>query len=245
MAPVNSVPRMKTLAIDTSLASGSVAACDSTSMPPRIVDRPLGLPGEHARRLAPAVVEVAADLGWQVRDADMIAVVRGPGSFTGLRVGVTAAKAIAWTTGARLIGVSGFEIVALRTARALDLGTAAVAVAFDAGRGDVYAAVVGPDPASPTGWSMGPATLEPAAAWLASLAAGSVIAGPALDLVAMGPTQARLTTAPREAWFPTAADAAAIALLRAAAGAADDPHSLVPEYSRPSYADEKPRGSSG
>lgn len=232
---------MKTLAIDTSLAPGSVAAADFGPLPTRCVERPLGPAGEHARRLTPELVAVAAECGWTLRDAELIAVVRGPGSFTGLRVGVAAAKAIAWTTGARLVGVSGFEIVALRTARLLPLPSAPLAIAFDAGRGDVFAAVAAPDTASPSGWRVGPAELMPVATWLAGQAAGAVVVGPALDLEAAAVAAARLTVAPRDAWFPTAADAAALARLHAAAGAADDPQTLLPDYSRPSYADEKPR----
>jgi tRNA threonylcarbamoyladenosine biosynthesis protein TsaB len=186
------------------------------------------------------LVEVTADCGWKLRDAGLIAVVRGPGSFTGLRVGVTAAKAIAWTVGARLLGVSGFEIVAARTARALGREAEQVAVAFDAGRGDVFTAVVAPDRDSPTGWRVGPAALQPGDAWLAAQEAGVIVSGPALDLLADKLKDGRLLVADRDAWFPSAAEAATIAALRAEAGAADDPHALVPEYSRPSYAEEKP-----
>ncbi|HBB75917.1 MAG TPA: tRNA (adenosine(37)-N6)-threonylcarbamoyltransferase complex dimerization subunit type 1 TsaB, partial [Planctomycetaceae bacterium] len=56
--------------------------------------------------------------------------------FTGLRVGVATAKAIAWTSGARLVAVSGFAVSARRTAAALG-EEPPMAVAFDAGRGDV------------------------------------------------------------------------------------------------------------
>ncbi|NCY03759.1 MAG: tRNA (adenosine(37)-N6)-threonylcarbamoyltransferase complex dimerization subunit type 1 TsaB, partial [Planctomycetia bacterium] len=81
---------MKTLVIDTSLAVGTVAALDGD----RISQRSLPTAGEHARLLATALVDVAAALGWRCGDAELVAVVRGPGSFTGLRVGVTTAKAL-------------------------------------------------------------------------------------------------------------------------------------------------------
>lgn len=236
---------MKTLAIDTSLASGSVAAIDSQAGPPLLAERRLGLLGEHARCLATALVEVAADLGWTLRDAELIAVVRGPGSFTGLRVGVTAAKAMAWATGARLIGVSGFEIVARQTAHALGGAPTPIAVAFDAGRGDVCAALVVPDPGSPTQWRVEPSELLSATAWLDSQPPGALLSGPAIELLAESLAMRNVSLAPPAARFPSAAGAAAIAELRAAAGEADDPHTLVPDYSRPSYAEEKPLGSSG
>ena len=93
---------MKTLAIDTSQAAGSVAAVDGE----RVARRLLPTAVEHARLLSGALVAAAAELGWTPAAAELVAVVRGPGSFTGLRVGVTTAKAIAWASGARLLGVS-------------------------------------------------------------------------------------------------------------------------------------------
>jgi tRNA threonylcarbamoyl adenosine modification protein YeaZ len=99
---------MKTVAIDTSLSRGSVAALDDG----RLAVRWLEPAGEHARLLAAAIADAAAELGWRPADVDLVAVVRGPGSFTGLRVGVTTAKAFAWATGCRLLGISGFEAIA-------------------------------------------------------------------------------------------------------------------------------------
>jgi tRNA threonylcarbamoyladenosine biosynthesis protein TsaB len=236
---------MKILAIDTSLAAGSVAAIDPTTSPWREAARGLGQPGEHAQRLAPALRDVAADLGWKPGDATVIAVVRGPGSFTGLRVGVTAAKAACWTTGARLVGVSGFELVAGLTAATAAAGRGPIAIAFDAGRGEVFAATAHGDADAVGGWRISPAALQPAAAWLDSLPADALVSGPALETLAEAAEARRLAVAPREAWFPSAGAAASLALARAAAGSFDDPHTLVPEYSRPSYADEKAARSTG
>ena len=224
---------MKTLAIDTSLAAGSVAALAGGA----VAEAPLAA-GDHARLLAPALVEVAGRLGWAPRDAGLVAVVRGPGSFTGLRVGVATAKALAWAGGARLVGVSAFDVIARRTARMLPDGAGPVAIAFDAGRGEVFAAVATPDARSSTGWGATPGALLPGGAWLGSLPAGTCVSGPALAAAGDG-IPAGLVVAPREAWFPSAAEAGAVALLIAADGRHDDPATLVPDYLRPSYADEK------
>lgn len=224
---------MKTLSIDTSLAAGSVAALAGGAE----AERPLAA-GDHARLLAAALVEAAAALGWAPRDAELVAVVRGPGSFTGLRVGVATAKALAWAGGARLVGVSAFDVVARRVARAVPGHDGPVALAFDAGRGEVFAALAVPDPRSPTSWHVPPGALAPAATWLGALPAGTCVAGPALAVPGVV-IPATLVPAPREAWFPTAAEAGHAALLLAAAGRHDDPAALVPAYLRPSYADEK------
>jgi tRNA threonylcarbamoyladenosine biosynthesis protein TsaB len=232
---------MKTLAVDSSLAVGSVAALSGD----RLAERALPLPGEHAKRLAGALVEVASLLGWSPGDVELLAVVRGPGSFTSLRVGVATVKAMAWATGAKLLGVSGFEVIAWRAARAgggsTDVSTARpIEIAYDAGRGDVYAATARPEPSSPSGWSVGPAAILPAGDWFAALPRAAVVSGPGLELLA-GRHDERpdLRIAPRECWTPTAAAAGAIALVRFAAGEADDIAGLVPDYLRPSYAQEK------
>lgn len=233
---------MRILAIDTSLAEGSVAALDGA----RRAERSLAA-GGHARDLAGELAAAAADLGWSIGAADLIAVVRGPGSFTGLRVGVTTAKSLAWANAARLVAVSGFELVARASARLADWrADAVVHVAFDAGRGEVYAAAVIPDDTAPTGWRIGQPALHPAAAWLAELPRDARISGPALHALAE-PLAARggLQVAPVAAWRPTAGDVGELAALRAAAGDGDDPGLLVPEYLRPNYADERAAGTIG
>ena len=149
---------MRVLAIDTSLATGSVAALDGD----RRAERTLAAAG-HARDLAAAIVAVAADLGWRVRDAELIAVVTGPGSFTGLRVGVTTAKSLAWAGGPRLVGVSGFAVVARMSARLSGWpADEPMHVAFDAGRGEVFAATVTPTANEPGGRKVGPAAIHAA-----------------------------------------------------------------------------------
>lgn len=229
---------MKTLAIDTSLAAGSVAALDGD----RGAARPLGAAGEHARLVAAALAEAAAELGWRPRDAELVAVVRGPGSFTGLRVGVATAKGLAWATGARLVGVSGVEVVARLAHATAGWPEAPIHVAYDAGRGEVFATTALPATTSPSGWNAGPGRLVPHADWIDSLAPGALVAGPALDLEACGPllaTRPDLRLAPPSARTPSAAAAGAVALFHAAAGSRDDPFTLVPDYVRPSYAEER------
>ena len=227
---------MKTIVIDTSLATGSVAAIDGD----RIAARTLPTAGEHARLLAAAIEAVAAELGWKTSAVELVAVVRGPGSFTGLRVGVTTAKALCWATGSRLLGVSSCEVIARGTAVALERHDAPVTVAFDAGRGEVFAAMVEPDEGSPSGWRTEAGRLVAAQEWLAGMAPGSIVTGPGLalltDALAGRPD---LVVASSTAWTPDILDMGRIALLREAAGEADDPAALVPDYIRLSYADEK------
>ncbi len=232
-------PSMNILAIDTSHHAGSVAASNGTDT----VVLPLGEAGAHARHLAAALEEAAGRLGWAMAAVDLVAVVRGPGSFTGLRVGVTTAKAIAWTSGCRLVGVSAFEVVARRADPAAAADRGPIAIAFDAGRGDVFAATVARRVDRPGRWSVAPPQLFPAAVWTRRLPRHGMVSGPGLalchDELAARPD---LACVPPELRHPHAAEAAALARLVIASDPPDDPFTLLPDYARPSYADERTSG---
>lgn len=92
---------MIVLAIDTALEDCSVAivAPKGTVLRERTIGR------GHAEYLMPAIAGLLADAGLAVRDLDRIAVSTGPGSFTGLRVGIAAARGLALATGVPVIGV--------------------------------------------------------------------------------------------------------------------------------------------
>jgi len=236
---------MRTLAIDSSLAAGSVAALT----PEGISEELLPEAGTHARRIAAALRDLAHLRGFRPGEAELVAVVRGPGSFTGLRVGVATAKALAWTSGAKLCGLSGFELIARRTSREAGFAGHPIHVAYDAGRGELFAAEVVPDSDAPGGWRARAGVLIPTSVWLAGLPTGSRVSGPGLGMpgtLASGiADRPDLLIAPREAWSPSAAEAGAVALLKVAAGQVDDPATLIPEYLRASYAQENdPRPSS-
>ena len=234
---------MRILAIDTSVGSGSVAAVDQSGS----AERPLGPAGGHARLLTAALAEVADRRGWTgiggLAADDVIAVIRGPGSFTGLRVGVAAAKALAWTTGARLVGVSGFEVLARQAAQSADWNDEPIAIAYDAGRGEVYAATATP---TTRGWSIDAPLILPLDDWLRSLPHGGRVTGPAVDAMSERlAARGDLALPPAAARHPTAVEVAAVARDRAAVGAIDDPHTLLPDYLRPSYAEERKRPATG
>ncbi len=91
----------------------------------------------HSERLMPAIRQVLASAGLKPGDIDRFAVARGPGSYTGLRIGVTVAKMMAWSLQKELVGVSSLEIVA-QNARYFD---GLIAPFFDARRGRVFAGV--------------------------------------------------------------------------------------------------------
>jgi tRNA threonylcarbamoyladenosine biosynthesis protein TsaB len=103
------------------------------------------LPGErpgHATRLLPLVARIMqrAGIGWE--GVDRIAVGVGPGTFTGLRIGIATARALARARSAPLIGVSTLQSLALARPRTDDVpaGLDAVLAVLDARRGEVFAA---------------------------------------------------------------------------------------------------------
>jgi tRNA threonylcarbamoyladenosine biosynthesis protein TsaB len=99
----------------------------------------------HAERLVPMIESVMVQAGLDFADIDRIAVTIGPGSFTGTRIGVAAARGLALVVGAPVIGVSSLAVMAGVGERELGTRNAAedLIVAVDARRGEVYAQAFG------------------------------------------------------------------------------------------------------
>ncbi|MHC5009647.1 MAG: tRNA (adenosine(37)-N6)-threonylcarbamoyltransferase complex dimerization subunit type 1 TsaB [Planctomycetota bacterium] len=104
----------------------------------RILTRPLGAGAARGRGLLPAVQELLVEAELQPSDLDAVAVDVGPGSFTGVRVGVTTGKTLAFALGIPVAGVS--SLAALARAAPAD---AVVMPVRDAGRGGLYYARLG------------------------------------------------------------------------------------------------------
>lgn len=123
---------MRILALDTTARRGSFAlAEDGQIVASRVVDAPDGFAGA----VYGAVDALLAEAGWKLADIDAFAAASGPGSFTGIRVGLATAKALAEALGKAVIPVTTLE--ALAFAAPGDLR----APVLDARRGEVFAAV--------------------------------------------------------------------------------------------------------
>ncbi|MHB1710188.1 MAG: tRNA (adenosine(37)-N6)-threonylcarbamoyltransferase complex dimerization subunit type 1 TsaB, partial [Acidimicrobiales bacterium] len=95
----------------------------------------------HAELLAPVIAEVCALSGLTVQDLDTIAVDVGPGLFTGLRVGVSTAKALAQGLGLGVLAISSLDVLAAGAhAEAGPDPVHTIVVAIDARRGELFAA---------------------------------------------------------------------------------------------------------
>ena len=123
---------MLVLGIETSDRPGSAALCRDGDC---LAEVPLELDGlRHAQALPPVVATLLADHHVTPGSLDIIAVSRGPGSFTGLRVGIAFAKTLAWAVGCKLVAVDTFEAIA--TEASIDGNT--LWVASDAHREQLY-----------------------------------------------------------------------------------------------------------
>lgn len=132
---------MRILAIDTALGALSVAVLDSAASEPVAVERILMQRG-HAEALVPLIQQVAARIEGGLASLDRIAVAVGPGSFTGIRVGIAAARALGLALEIPVVGVS--TLAALAAPLILSMGDEVIAAALDARHGQIYVQAFGP-----------------------------------------------------------------------------------------------------
>lgn len=126
---------MHVLALDTTTRDGSVALVDEDHI---LEERRGDGARTHAERLPGELMALAAAHGLSVRGIDLFAVAAGPGSFTGLRIGIATIQGLALAAGKRIVAVSALE--ALAQSAGCAPGTF-VAAWMDARRHDVFAAL--------------------------------------------------------------------------------------------------------
>lgn len=125
---------MKILAIETSAKSVSAAVVEN-GVPLASAYQNMGL--THSRTLMPLVDGMLSAAGLRVQDMDLLAAANGPGSFTGLRIGVSALKGLAWALEKPCCGVSTLAAMARNLAHMEGL----IICAMDARRNQVYNAL--------------------------------------------------------------------------------------------------------
>lgn len=223
---------MIVLALDTSTWWASVAVVADGEVLAAERER---AHGSHAIELLPLVERTLAAAGVALAAVDAVAVTRGPGSFTGLRVGLSTAKGLAYATGARLVAVPTLEALA----RSVDGATGTVLVLLDARKGELYAGRFAADGAGGLQRSEADrlVTIEAVTATLpergvvvgdAGEAYGDELrrhAGPLLLLREVGELA------------PVAIAVARLAAKRLAAGEDDETMAVEPDYIRPSEAE--------
>jgi tRNA threonylcarbamoyladenosine biosynthesis protein TsaB len=129
---------MNILALDTSMGACSAAVLCAADGTRRLHARQVEMQRGHAEALMPMIDEVLAEAGVSTRDLDLIAATVGPGSFTGVRIAIAAARGLALVTQAKLFGMDSLTVMA-RAALMDGLAPAgSFAVAVDARRGMLY-----------------------------------------------------------------------------------------------------------
>ncbi len=125
---------MRILGIETSTMTGSVALMDEERL---IAEYTLNLRETHTSRLMPAIDRILKDASLTLKDLDGIAVSLGPGSFTGLRIGIATAKGLAQGLNIPIVGIPTLDGLAFNLFHCKDL----ICPILDARKGEVYCAL--------------------------------------------------------------------------------------------------------
>ena len=125
---------MTILALESSAKSVSCAVCSNDALLGQYFQNS-GL--THSRTLLSMVESLLANLNMHIKDIELIAVSSGPGSFTGIRIGVAAAKGLAWGLDIPVCGISTLEAMARQSA----VKNATICPVMDARRGQMYNAM--------------------------------------------------------------------------------------------------------
>jgi tRNA threonylcarbamoyladenosine biosynthesis protein TsaB len=153
------------LAVDTTTPGGSVALGEGGSL---LGEVRLAASGPHSTRLLPAIDFLLSSLGRAPAEIGGYAVAAGPGSFTGLRVGISTVQGMALASGRPCLGVSALDLLAERLRGAAPR----LAAVVDAFRGEVFAGIYDGE-ARPLGEAL---RIEPAV-FLAGVPPGAALLG--------------------------------------------------------------------
>ena len=125
---------MKMLGIDSSTQVNTIALLQDGKL---LCETVLNTNKNHSQRLMPMIDILLKEAGLTVEDLDGVAVSSGPGSFTGLRIGMTTAKALAWSLGKPIVGIPSLDGIAFNAQGV----TGTICPILNARRNQVYTAI--------------------------------------------------------------------------------------------------------
>jgi tRNA threonylcarbamoyladenosine biosynthesis protein TsaB len=224
---------MRILAADTSTKTGSVAVVEDESL---VAEYTLNVSETHSARLMPTIDRVLNDAELGIEDIDALAIAIGPGSFTGLRIGLATFKGLALAAEKKLVAVPTLDALA----SSISFSDHIVCPILDARMGEVYAAL----------YKFSDGLCEKVSKDMV-LAVEDLFREVDGKVVILGDGIAlhrdrivavlgeRAVFAPQRLWIPRAVNVAAIARSRVERGDSDDIGALEPIYLRQSEAERK------
>lgn len=220
---------MRLLAVETSTLAGGVALLEGERV---IGEYLLDVRVTHSERLMPAIDRLLTDAGWTATALDGLAVAVGPGSFTGLRIGLSAVKGLAWALGIAVAAVPTLDAMAA----SMPFAALPVCPVLDARKGEVYCSLYRWDGAAMRReWDYLALARE---ALAARLSEPTVLVGDGAEAVA----SRHVRLAPPHRRMPSAAAVGVLGLTRFRAGEVVSATELAPIYLRPSAAELKRHG---
>jgi len=223
--------RVLILSLETSTGCGSIALIRDHRLLAEVTIKPERV---HSRRLLGTVswLMEAVEVGWQ--DLSGIAISMGPGSFTGLRIGLAAAKGLAMAADLPLVGVSSLDALSLAC-----MGhVGQVCPVLDARRHEVYTALYEAGPPEQYPRRLGPVQAVRPEELTAAIDRPTLVAGPAVAVYEeIFRENVHVELLPASLAHPRALYVALLARERLLAGKLLDPALAVPEYIRASEAE--------
>ena len=224
--------RMRVLGVETSTRAGGVALVEGDRL---VAEYLLDVSVTHSERLLAAIDAVMSDAGWRPTDLQGLAVAVGPGSFTGLRVGISTVKGLALALGLPVAAVPTLDAMAA----AVPWSALPVCAVLHARRNEVYSALYrwdGEGFARESDYlALTPDDLG------ARLTESTLLVGDAADIIRS--PHVRQIPPPRRA--PSPACVAALGRARLALGETVGAAALTPFYLRPSEAELRRRVAAG
>ncbi len=147
---------MKILAVDTSTTSGSIALTDEATL---VAQKSEPFVEAHAKWLMRSIDELFSTIDLTIEDVDLFAIGVGPGSFTGLRIGVSTVKGLAWSLDKPVVGVSTLRALAMNITE----NGALICPVLDARKKELYTALYRADAGGVLEEVMGDRAMAPAA----------------------------------------------------------------------------------